>query len=56
MVTGTPGPMGYGWTMNWASSLVKGNPVPGDIYTLDGRATATGTFREIVVVGDIGVR
>jgi trimeric autotransporter adhesin len=33
---GTPGPLGYGWTDNWASSLSAGNPVPADIYTLDG--------------------
>jgi RHS repeat-associated protein len=39
---GTPGPMGYGWTDNWASSLTTARPVPGDIYTLDGLATDTG--------------
>jgi trimeric autotransporter adhesin len=33
---GTPGSLGYGWTDNWASSLSAGNPVPADIYTLDG--------------------
>jgi len=36
---GTPGPMGYGWTDNWASSLSTGTPVPGDLYTLDGTQT-----------------
>jgi RHS repeat-associated protein len=39
---GTPGPMGYGWTDNWASSLTTAKPVPGSIYTLDGLQTATG--------------
>jgi RHS repeat-associated protein len=39
---GAPGPMGYGWTDNWASSLATGRPVPGDIYTLDGLATNNG--------------
>jgi RHS repeat-associated protein len=39
---GTPGPMGYGWTDNFASSLATGRPVPGDIYTLDGLATDNG--------------
>ncbi|MGH3157683.1 MAG: RHS repeat-associated core domain-containing protein [Streptosporangiaceae bacterium] len=38
----TPGPLGYGWTDNWATSLSAGNPVPGDIYSLDGLATDTG--------------
>ena len=40
--TGTPGPMGYGWTDNWASSLSAASPVPGDIYLLDGRRTDNG--------------
>jgi trimeric autotransporter adhesin len=41
--TGTPGPMGYGWTDNWATSLTAGRPLQGDIYTLDGlRATGNG--------------
>ena len=31
--TGKPGPMGYGWTDNWASSLSTTSPTPGDIYT-----------------------
>jgi RHS repeat-associated protein len=34
--TGTPGPMGYGWTDNWSSSLTTGDPVPGDIYAIAG--------------------
>jgi RHS repeat-associated protein len=37
-----PGPLGYGWTDDWATSLSTGNPVPGDIYSLDGLATNTG--------------
>ena len=34
--TGVPGPLGYGWTDNWASSLAAASPVAGDIYTVDG--------------------
>ncbi len=41
--SGTPGPMGYGWTDNWATSLTSGVTTPGDIYTVDGLATNTGT-------------
>ena len=33
-VAGAPGPMGYGWTDNWATSLTLARPVPGDIYTV----------------------
>jgi RHS repeat-associated protein len=40
--TGTPGPMGYGWTDNWASSLSTTSPTPGDIYTTAGLRTDTG--------------
>jgi hypothetical protein len=40
--TGTPGPLGYGWTDNWASSLSAARPVPGDVYTLAGMATDDG--------------
>lgn len=40
--TGTPGPMGYGWTDNWSSSLSAARPVPGDIYTIDGLASDNG--------------
>ena len=40
--TGTPGPMGYGWTDNWASSLTTASPVAGNMYSLDGVATDTG--------------
>jgi RHS repeat-associated protein len=39
-VTGKPGPLGYGWTDNWATSLTGSLPVPGDMYTIDGLATA----------------
>jgi len=39
---GTPGPLGYGWTDNWASSLAGSRPVPGDLYTLDGLGTSNG--------------
>jgi RHS repeat-associated protein len=41
-VAGTPGPMGYGWTDDWASSMTSGVPVPGDIYTMDGLRTNNG--------------
>ncbi len=41
--TGTPGSLGYGWADNWATSLSTGHPVPGDIYTVDGLETNTGT-------------
>jgi RHS repeat-associated protein len=41
--TGTPGPLGYGWTDNWASSLTTHAPIPGDIYLLDGLAGAVQT-------------
>jgi hypothetical protein len=41
--TGTPGPMGYGWTDNQASSLSTSAPIPGDIYALDGLAGAANT-------------
>jgi RHS repeat-associated protein len=45
--TGTPGPMGYGWSDNWQQSLTatvtKTAPVPGDIYALDGLAGAVNT-------------
>jgi RHS repeat-associated protein len=34
-----PGPLGYGWTDNWASSLTAARPVQGDIYTLAGLRT-----------------
>ena len=37
-----PGPMGYGWTDNLATSLTTGQPTPGDIYALDGLGTDTG--------------
>jgi RHS repeat-associated protein len=33
-MAGAPGPMGYGWTDNWATSLTAGRPVTGDIYTV----------------------
>jgi RHS repeat-associated protein len=34
-VAGKPGPLGYGWTDNWATSLTLQRPVPGDIYTVN---------------------
>jgi RHS repeat-associated protein len=39
---GTPGPMGYGWTDNWATSLSTVSPTPGDIYTAGGLRTNNG--------------
>ncbi|HEY3906371.1 MAG TPA: RHS repeat-associated core domain-containing protein [Streptosporangiaceae bacterium] len=40
--SGTPGPMGYGWTDNWASSLATTQPVAGNIYAIGGLATNNG--------------
>jgi RHS repeat-associated protein len=34
-VAGSPGPMGYGWTDNWATSEVPHRPLPGDIYAVN---------------------
>ncbi|HEY1621074.1 MAG TPA: DUF6531 domain-containing protein [Streptosporangiaceae bacterium] len=39
---GTPGPMGYGWTDNWATSLSAAQPSPGDIFTVSGLGTDAG--------------
>jgi len=39
---GAPGPLGYGWTDNWATSLMAGQTLPGDIYTIAGMQTDTG--------------
>jgi RHS repeat-associated protein len=47
-VAGTPGPMGYGWTDNWASSEIHDRPFPGDIYTVN---TPGVTFGEPVDIG-----
>jgi len=44
-VTGKPGPVGYGSTDNWATSLTGSLPVPGDICTIDGLATAGASGR-----------
>jgi RHS repeat-associated protein len=38
----TPGPLGYGWTDNWASSLTEAQPTPGDIYAAAGMRTDNG--------------
>jgi trimeric autotransporter adhesin len=40
--TGTPGPLGYGWTDNWATTATGSSPVADDIYSLSGEAGATG--------------
>jgi hypothetical protein len=37
-----PGPLGYGWMDNWASSLATGRPVPGYLYSIDGSASQLG--------------
>ena len=37
-----PGPLGYGWTDNWATSLSTVSPVPGDIYAAGGLRTGNG--------------
>jgi RHS repeat-associated protein len=39
---GTPGPLGYGWSDDWASSLTAASAVPGDIYTVAGLGTDDG--------------
>jgi sugar lactone lactonase YvrE len=39
---GAPGPLGYGWMDNWASSLATGRPVPGYVYSVDGSASQLG--------------
>src|SRR5450755_340073 len=39
---GAPGPLGYGWTDNWASSLTTTQAVPGDVYAIGGLATNNG--------------
>jgi RHS repeat-associated protein len=39
---GTPGPLGYGWTDNWASSASSSRPTAGDIYLIDGLGTDSG--------------
>ena len=38
----TPGPLGYGWTDNWATSLSGFRPTPGDIYAAAGLRTDNG--------------
>jgi RHS repeat-associated protein len=38
----TPGPLGYGWTDNWSSSLTEAQPTPGDIYAAAGMRTDNG--------------
>jgi hypothetical protein len=40
--TGSPGPLGCGWTDDWASSLSLASPTPADTYTMDGLAVDTG--------------
>ena len=40
--TGTPGPLGYGWTDNWATSLAEAQPTPGDIYAAAGTRLDSG--------------
>jgi RHS repeat-associated protein len=40
-ITGTPGPMGYGWSDKWGASLSSGTGT-GDLYTLDGAETNNG--------------
>jgi RHS repeat-associated protein len=40
--TGTPGPLGYGSTDNWATALAAGRLTPADIYTVDGLETDNG--------------
>jgi RHS repeat-associated protein len=49
-VAGTPGPLGYGWTDNWATSLTLQRPVPGDIYTVS--PTGVFPFEPVDMVSD----
>ena len=49
-VAGTPGPLGYGWTDNWATSLTLNRPVPGDIYTIS--TTGVYPFEPVDMVSD----
>jgi len=37
---GKPGPLGYGWTDNWASSVATSRAVPGDIYAIAGTGSS----------------
>ncbi len=39
---GTPGPLGYGWTDDWTSTLSSSSAVVGDMYSLDGLADPDG--------------
>ena len=47
-----PGPLGYGWTDNWATSLSTVSPVPGDIYAAGGLRTGNGNGGPPAAVGD----
>jgi RHS repeat-associated protein len=49
-VAGTPGPLGYGWTDNWATSLTLDRPVPGDIYTIS--TTGVYPYEPVDMVSD----
>jgi len=49
-VAGTPGPLGYGWTDDWATSLTLQRPVPGDIYTVN--PTGVFPFEPVDMVSD----
>ena len=49
-VTGTPGPLGYGWTDEWATSLTLQRSVPGDIYTVN--PTGVYPFEPVDMVSD----
>ena len=49
-VAGTPGPLGYGWTDDWATSLTLDRPVPGDIYTVS--TTGVYPYEPVDMVSD----
>jgi RHS repeat-associated protein len=49
-VAGTPGPLGYGWTDDWATSLTLQRPVAGDIYTVN--PTGVYPFEPVDMVSD----
>jgi RHS repeat-associated protein len=54
--SGTPGPMGYGWTDNWASNLAEAQPTPGDIYAAAGMRldSGDGGGAKLSITDDIG--
>lgn len=56
-VAGKPGPLGYGWTDNLATSLTLHRPVPGDIYTINTPGVSLGDPQDMAAdpAGDVFV-